>query len=64
MTIRFIRDTTLLINNSIEVSYEEIYKKNSIEYVDLLDETESSIYVQFENGEVSCISKDSFEYEQ
>ena len=60
MKIRFLKDTTLLINNTIASSYEDVYKESEIEYVDLVDETDTHIYVQFYNGETSSIPRDSF----
>ena len=59
MTIRFLRDTTLLINNTISSSYEDIYSENEIEHINLIDETESHIYVQFNNGETSVIPREA-----
>ena len=62
MTIRFLRDTTLLINNTISSSYEDTYNENEIEYIDLIDETESHIYVQFDNGETSNIPREAIAF--
>ena len=62
MTIRFLRDTTLLINNTISSSYEDTYNENEIEYIDLIDETESHIYVQFDNGETSVIPREAIAF--
>ena len=62
MTIRFLRDTTLLINNTISSSYEDTYKENEIEYIDLIDETESHIHVQFNNGETSNIPREAIAF--
>ena len=62
MTIRFLRDTTLLINNTTSSSYEDTYNENEIEYIDLIDETESHIYVQFNNGETSNIPREAIAF--
>ena len=50
MKIRFLKDTPLLINNTTTSSYEDVYKESEVEYVDLIDETDTHIHVQFENG--------------
>ena len=55
--VSFLTDTTLTINNTLEYAYQETYSKGDIEHVDLIEETESHIYVQFENGETSSIPK-------
>jgi hypothetical protein len=62
MTIRFLRDTTLIINNTIENSYRDTYKKDEIEHIDLISETETYINVQFNNGETSHIYRDAIVY--
>ena len=62
MTIRFLRDTTLIINNAVKSSYRDTYKKDEIEHIDLINETESYITVQFNNGETSDIYRDTFVY--
>jgi hypothetical protein len=62
MTIRFLRDTTLIINNSVKPSYRDTYNKDEIEHVDLISETESYITVQFNNGETSDIYRDAIVY--
>jgi len=62
MTIRFLRDTTLIINNSVKGSYRDTYKKDETEYIDLISETESYITVQFNNGETSDIYRDTIVY--
>ena len=59
MKICFVKDTTLLINNTTTSSYEDEYKEFEFEYVDLIDETDTHIHVQFHNGETSSIPKDS-----
>ena len=59
MKIRFLKDTPLLINNTTTSSYEDVYKESEVEYVDLIDETDTHIHVQFENGETSSIPRDS-----
>ena len=62
MTIRFLRDTTLHINNTLSSSYEDTYKENEIEYIDLTDETESHIHVQFNNGETSNLPREAIAF--
>ena len=62
MKIRFVKDTPLLINNTTTSSYEDVYKESEVEYVDLIDETDTHIHVQFENGETSSIPRDSIVY--
>ena len=56
--IRFLKDTPLLITSS----YKDVYKESEVEYVDLIDETDTHIHVQFENGETSSIPRDSIVY--
>ena len=62
MTIRFLRDTTLIINNAVKPSYRDTYKKDEIEHISLISETESYIHVMFDNGETSDIYRDAFVY--
>ena len=60
-SIIFIRDTDVSIVKSLdEPPYDDTYKKDDTEHVDILDDIGDFVYVQFENGEVGFIPKKSF----
>ena len=59
MKIRFLKDTTLKVNNTVTTSYEDTYKEDEEEYVYLIDETTDYIHVQFHNGETAVIPRDA-----
>ena len=59
MKIRFLKNTKLKVNNTVITTYEDTYKKDEEEYVDLIDESPTHIHIQFRNGETAAIPRDS-----
>ena len=61
MKIKFIRDVKFMIQESVEsMPYAASYNKNELEFIDILEEKSETLYIQFEDGSVGWIPKDSF----
>ena len=61
--IRFSRPVKIVVRSTLgRPSYESRYEAGETESIDILDDQTYAVYVQFENGEVAFILKDSFEY--
>ena len=63
--IKFIKQTNVNIITSYDealgsVTYKSTYEKDEVEFVDVLNDENDFIYVQFENGELGFIPKNSF----
>ena len=56
VTIKFNQDSDVVIQDTADsMPYAAKYRKDEIEYVEVLDTTRGTIHVQFEDGSVGWI---------
>lgn len=56
VTIKFNRDADIVVQDTAEsMPYAAKYRKDEIEYVEVLDTNRTTLHVQFEDGSVGWI---------